>query len=365
MSLVPKRKYLFYTRSLSGGGAEPVWSRLASLFAERGDEVVLALDEMGEPGAPPSPRVRIEIVGTGALQGVRRLAALLREMHPDVALSAIAANSLKLAAASRLARTHTPLVFSIHGLLEHRSGKLSAAFTYGLRWIGRSASRIVCVSDGVRRIMVERWGADRAKTVRIYNPVAAQRPAREIAELLARPPHVVALGRLSREKGFDVLIDAFAAIETPNATLTIGGRGAEQAALQARIDGLGLGARVRLAGFVDPAELYASARLCVVPSRSEAFSLVAAEALSAGLPVVATNCDGPREILNYGRVGRIVPIDDVATMAAEIDDALADPGNPQPRIERAKQFSVEASFAAWSELLEEIIAENQAAPVAG
>jgi glycosyltransferase involved in cell wall biosynthesis len=357
-SLLAKRKYLFYTRSFSGGGAEPVWALLASLFAERGDEVVLALDERGEPAMVPSSKLRVEIVGRGAMEGVRGVARLLRELQPDVALSAIAANALKLSAANLLARSHTPLVFSVHGLLEHRTGKLSAAALYGLPLLGRTASRIVCVSDGLRQTMIGKWGADRRKTVRIYNPVPDQEPVASRAALAARPPHVVALGRLSRDKGFDVLLDAFARVKTPKATLSIGGKGPDRTILQARIDTLGLSDRVRLVGFIVPGSLYSAARVCVIPSRSEAFGLVAAEALSAGLSIVATDCDGPREILAGGQFGAVVPIGDADAMAKAIDAALADAGDPGPRIERAKTFSVEAGLKAWSDLLDEVVAER-------
>jgi len=359
---VAKRKYLFYTRSLSGGGAEPVWALLASLFAERGDEVVLALDERGEALVDLSPKLRIEIVGRGASEGTRALARLLREMQPDAALSAIAGNALKLAAAKLLARSPAALVISVHGLLEHRTGKLSAAALHGMPLLGRLASRIVCVSDGLRREMIERWHAPADRTLRIYNPVLPQRPVENLEALAARPPHVVALGRLSPDKGFDVLIDAFVKVTVKDASLSIAGRGADHDALQARIEARGLSDRVRLVGFVRPASLYGVARLCVIPSRSEAFGLVAAEALSAGLPVVATNCDGPREILDDGRYGRIVPVGDADALAAAIDAALADPGEPAPRIERAKAFSVETGFRAWSDLLDEIVAAPNRLP---
>ena len=358
-SRVAKRKYLFYTGSLSGGGAEPVWSLLASEFAERGDEVVLALDDYGEPSTPPSPKVDIQIVGTGALAGVTRLGRLLRRLKPDAALSAIAANSLKLVLANLTSGGRTPVVMSVHGLLEQRTGRLSAAAMHGLPLLGRFVRRIVCVSDGVRRVVVEEWGADPAKTVRIYNPVPPQHPAESIEALMRRPPHVVALGRLSPDKGFDVLIDAFAAVQTEGASLAIAGKGHEQAALAARIDALGLSDRVKLVGFVDPAALYRTARLCAVPSRSEAFGLVVAEALSAGLAIVATKCDGPGEILDGGRFGRIVPIEDAPALARAIDAALADPGAPGPRIERARAFSVETAVAAWTQLLDEVVAEGR------
>ncbi|MCX5495982.1 glycosyltransferase [Kaistia dalseonensis] len=353
-----KRKYLFYTRSLSGGGAEPIWALLASLFAERGDEVVLAIDEEGDGSALLSPLVRLEILGTGNARSTLAAARLLRSFKPDATLTAITGNAVKLAAAKLLVGSRTSLIISFHGFLEYKTGMLSAAGHYGLPLLSRLASRIVCVSDGLTRTMIERWGADPARTVRIYNPVPAQQPVADAQALLARRPIVVALGRLSGDKGFDLLITAFGAVSTPGARLIIAGKGAEHDRLQAQIDRLGLADRIELAGFVDPATLYGMARLCVIASRSEAFGLVAVEALSAGLPLVVTDCDGPREIVDGGHFGTIVPIGDTAAMTRAIDAALAMPGDPAPRIERARIFSVEAGFNAWADLLDEVLAQR-------
>ena len=87
--------------------------------------------------------------------------------------------------------------------------------------------------------------------------------------------------------------------------------------------------------------------------------MVAVEALGAGLPVVATACAGPREILQGDTFGKIVPIGDTRSMAHAIDAALADPGDPTPRIARARLFSSEAGFAAWQALLDEIVREHR------
>lgn len=119
---------------------------------------------------------------------------------------------------------------------------------------------------------------------------------------------------------------------------------------------LGLGWKVQLIGFtVDPAPLYAQARLCVIPSRTEAFGMVAVEALAAGLPVVATACAGPREIPGRRSLGQDRADRRYRSMAHAMDAALADPGDPAPRIARAKLFSSDAGFAAWRTLLDDII----------
>lgn len=354
-----KRKYLFYTRSLAGGGgAERVWALLASHFASEGDEVVLAVDGVGDGTSALDPAVRVEVLRPGNRASVSDLARLLRSFAPDVAISALSGNATKLALAKLRARSRVPLVVSFHGFEEYKTGKLAAAAYYGMPILTKLCSRIVCVSETLKTVMVDRWGAEAGKTVRIYNPVPLPDVAIDAASLANRSPGIVAVGRLSREKGFDDLVAAFARVSAPDATLTIAGEGPERRALEAQIQTLDLGSKVRLVGYTDPAPLYAAARLCVIPSRTEAFGMVAVEALGAGLPIISTACAGPREILLGGRFGKIVPIGDTQAMAEAIDAALADPGDPAPRIARAKQFSSEAGFAAWQQLLDDIVREG-------
>lgn len=351
-----KRKDLFYTRSLAGGGgAERVWASLASHFAASGDEVVLAVDGAGDQAGPIHPAVNVEILPPGNRAQIAALAALIRRFQPDVALSALSANATKLALARLWARSAVPLVVSFHGFEEYRTGKLSAAAYYGMPILTKSCSRIVCVSDTLRTVMIDRWGAEADKTVRIYNPVPLLPADIDAASLAARPPEIIAVGRLSREKGFDDLIRAVARVTRRDATLTIAGEGPERAALEALAGAEGVAGRVRFAGFTDPAPLYARARLCAIPSRTEAFGMVAVEALAAGLPVVSTRCAGPREILDSGRYGTLVPVGDAGAMARAIDGALDNPGDPAPRIARAQHFSSEAGFAAWATLLDEVV----------
>jgi len=354
-----KRKYLFYTRSLAGGGgAERVWALLASHFAAEGNEVVLAVDGVGDGTSVLDPAVRVEVLRPGNRAGIADLARLLRSFAPDVALSALSGNATKLALAKLRARSSVPLVISFHGFEEYKTGKLAAAAYYGMPILTKLCSRIVCVSETLKTVMVDRWGAEAGKTMRIYNPVPLPDVILDAANLAGRAPGIVAVGRLSREKGFDDLIAAFAQVTVPAATLTIAGEGPERGALEALIREHGLGSKVTLAGYTDPAPLYAKARLCVIPSRTEAFGMVAVEALGAGLPVVATACAGPREILAGDRFGKIVPIGDTRVMAEAIDAALADPGDPAPRLARAQLFSAEAGFAAWQKLLDDIVREG-------
>ncbi len=343
-----KLEILLYTRASGGGGAERVWAILANGLAARGHRVTFAFDETTvNDGVDPA--VDAIEVGKRHPVAVLRLARLLRTRRFDVVAGAVSVSCVKLAVAKALAQSRTPLVFSYHGFEEYKTGRLSAFGFYGLPVLAPLVRRFVGVSDGVVRALVERWHAPKARTERIYNPVpllAAATPE----EIAARPPTVGAVGRLSREKGMDVLVDAFARLTTPGATLIIGGDGPERERLAEQVAALGIGDRVRFLGRVSSAaEVYGRSSVAAVPSRTEAFGMTTVEALSAGLAVVASDCEGSREIL-AGRYGTLVPVGDAAALATALDRALAAAPDPAPGVSRAREFSAEAGLDQWERL---------------
>lgn len=343
-----KLDILLYTRASGGGGAERVWAILADGLAARGHRVTFAYDEkMAGDGVDPS--VNAFEVGRGHATAVLRLTRLLRHHRFDVIAGAVSVSCVKLALAKALALSRIPLVFSYHGLEEYKTGRLSAAGYYGLPLLSLLVHRFVGVSDGVVRALVERWHAPAARTERIYNPVPLITGA-AAEEISARPPIVGAVGRLSREKGMDVLVAAFARLTTPGASLVIGGDGPERQSLVEQVENLGLGDRVRFLGRVaSAAEVYGLARVAAVPSRTEAFGMTTVEALSAGLRVVATDCEGSREIL-AGQYGELVPAGDASALAAALDQALAMSPDPAPGIARSRAFSADAGIDQWERL---------------
>ena len=108
------------------------------------------------------------------------------------------------------------------------------------------------------------------------------------------------------------------------------------------IDQLGLHDRVVLPGFVtDPYPWFRSADLFVLSSRWEGFGNVIVEALECGVPVVSTNClSGPAEILENGRYGKLVPVQDIEAIADAIVNSLAEPHDRELLMRRAQDFSV-------------------------
>ncbi len=353
---------LFTTRALVDGGAERVWVTLAQRFAERGDRVTLAVDQANpETGLDETTNPRIVTLGTNHLASTFALARELRR-RPDVALAALSGSCTKLVAAAAVTRSRTPLVLSYHGFEEYKTGRLAAAAFYGMPIANRMAARIVAVSDGLERRLIEQWGASPEKTQRIYNPVSIDlaRAAASAGDIASRKPIVLAVGRQSHEKGMLDLVEAFAKLMRSDVELWIAGDGPERAALEERVAALDLSGRVRLLGHIaDPTPYYRQARVVAVPSRTEAFGLVVVEALAHGLPIVATACEGPMEILENGRFGRIVPKGDTQAMADGLAEALAQSGEATPRIERAACFSFEEGFAEWERLVDALASQGR------
>ncbi|USI72775.1 glycosyltransferase [Sphingomonas morindae] len=145
------------------------------------------------------------------------------------------------------------------------------------------------------------------------------------------PPLLLAIGRLVPEKGFDLLLDAFAALRARHgARLVILGEGPARPALEAQIARLGIGADVSLPGYTGDTRAWLDrARLLVLPSRFEGYGAVVVEALAAGRPVVATRATpAAEELLRDPLAGRAVPIEDCAALAAGIEALLAAPPPP-------------------------------------
>jgi len=347
-------RLLFYCPSLCDGGGERVWALLAGEMARRGHEVMLVVDGEAQNGPAPPPGARFEILGGGHAGQVLRLRALVRRWRPQVALAAIGASPLKLALA--VAGTGTRLISAFHGFEEWRSGRLTHLTWRLMPMISRRSAAVVAVSDALRDELVERWGAQAEKTLRIYNPVALPDPLPDASGLAKRPPRVLAIGRLSREKGFGLLLKAFAMMETPDARLTILGDGPMRATLEELAESLDISSRVEFAGWQgDVWPFLSRARVLALPSRTESFGNVVVEALAAGLPVAATDTPGPREILGGDeRLGTLVPVTGGAAMARALDQWLANPGDPAPRQRRAMEFSAARGVDEWERLVRKV-----------
>lgn len=320
---VAARRISIITSALGAGGAERVISLLAWHWVERGWKVtIITFDHPGDPIYHPLPEevafVRLGLPA-GALAVARRVRALrgaLKRERPDVAISFLT----KINAVTLIATMGT----GIPVLASERNNPLQQrahpAWNSALRLLYRRADAIVCQTAASVACLPERV---RGRVRVIANPIVPPeaRPDADARKL-------VAAGRLTEQKGFDLLIEAFARIADrhPRWTLDIWGEGADRHALQAAIDARGLAERIRLPGVsVRPGGWAEGASAFVLSSRYEGFANVLGEAMALGLPAIAFDCDfGPSELVRDGQDGLLVPAGDVAALAEGLDRLLGD-----------------------------------------
>ena len=167
-------------------------------------------------------------------------------------------------------------------------------------------------------------------------------------------PVILAVGKLIKRKDFDVLLAAFARLVAHRpARLIVLGEGRMRPKLLALAKALKVEEIVDFPGFNEnPYAFFAKADLFVLSSRNEALPTVLIEAMACGCPVVSTDCPyGPREILEEGRLGALVPVGDAESLAMAMDRALENPPRRDALQSRASFFSVDRAVERYEKLL--------------
>lgn len=186
-----------------------------------------------------------------------------------------------------------------------------------------------------------------------------QLEARPVKAPPAGPPVIGALGRLHEQKAFHLLLEALARLKADGARFSarIAGDGPERTTLEGLRGALGLDAEVDFTGWISPVtDFLAGLDLYVMSSHYEPFGLSLAEALAAGVPAVATDIEGPAEILGGGRFGRLFPNRDVGALAEALGAAMADWPSTLARAEAAQAHALATySFDAGRRRLAEAI----------
>jgi glycosyltransferase involved in cell wall biosynthesis len=363
-----RKRVLFLMPNLSGGGAERVIVTLLRHLDRSRFEPHLALVEVAGPYLKEVPadvplhdlkakRVR------HAFPGIIRLSWKLRP-------HAIHSTLCEMNMATALLRPFLPP--GVRLLIREGSSpsaqnvylrKHPLVWKWLYRWLYPRADKIICVGDFVADDLANKFRVPRRKLVRIYNPVDIEL-GRKLANATGNPyegngPHLVGAGRLSKEKGFDVLLDAMPRVRAamPDAHLTILGEGGLKPDLLAQRERLGLNEVVHLIGFQhDPYPYLKHADLLVLPSRFEGMPVVVIEALGVGTPVVASDCPGAvREILGDCTIARLVPPSDPKALAETIVSALnsADRAlQPDEKLDAfLSRFEVKARVRDYEEIL--------------
>lgn len=338
MSKMSKRLAIFLP-SFAEGGAERSMLRLAGGLLEQGHTVDLVLARAEGPNITAMPQgVRmLDLKAPRVLASLPALVRYLRRERPDALLSTLDYANVVALWARRLARYPAKLAVNEQNTISV-SSKHSAQRRQ--QWVPRLvkhfypwANYIIGNSQGVAEDLRHVTGLPADRIQLIYNPVVTPELAEKAKADLqhpwfepGQPPVLLAIGRLTVQKDFPTLIQAFAQVrQTRSARLLILGEGADRPALEALIKQLGLEQDISLYGYVDnPYPFMKRAALFILSSRWEGLPTVLIEALFCGVPIIATDCpSGPREILANGKFGALAPMQQPAALAEIIKKALA------------------------------------------
>ncbi|WOK38045.1 glycosyltransferase family 4 protein [Sphingomonas sp. C3-2] len=354
----------FLLPGLSAGGAERVVNILANRLVETGWTVTLVtLAAPGEApyyqfapevsvvglGLPPAPRGRVGGM-VAAIRRVLKIRQAFGKANPDVIVSFLTRTNI-LALIAMLG-TGVPIIISERNNPELQT--VGAIWAWLRRRLYPRAFGLVTITQGAMD-----WypRSPRQKQWVIPNPVMVppMGPRRRHAHKT-----IVAVGRLVPQKGFDLLLEAWARIaaDCPEWRLVIWGEGEERKVLEAQIARLGLADRVALPGLTPtPGGWAVEADLFVLSSRFEGWGNALAEALSVGIPSISFDCDwGPGVLVADGQNGLLVPPGDVAGLAEGLRRLMADAGL-RARLGKAAQQSMvrytpDAILAEWKQAID-------------
>ena len=246
------------------------------------------------------------------------------------------------------------------------------------QWLARRCVRIVAISDAVREFVCAVEGIPPRKVERIYYGLDAAPAPQNVVDLRtelgwAGAPLIGFVGRLTGQKGVDVLLNAFAIVHRalPTARLLLIGDGPQRATLAALAGGLQISAAVHFAGWREDARAQMAAlNVLAIASRWEGFGLVTLEAMQAGVAVVASRVSALPEIVLDGETGLLVPAANAAKLAAALLALLQDPQRAMQlgengRLRAAQLFTVKQMAVQHAALYLSLAAPAAAAGRAG
>ena len=359
-------KIAFLLPSLKGGGVQRQYINLAHEFLARGHRVDMLLLDASSPAFSNLPAWNlVDLKSRRVFASLPALMRTLRLLRPDYLISAQTHVNALAALARGWIGAPPKLMVTEHN---HLTTAARNAFRFADRlrpwmakWLYPRADWVVAVSASVADDLAQTAGLPRERIRVIYNSVALEEVERLAAEPLdhpwfapGEPPVVLAVGRLTAQKAYPDLLDAFARLRSRRAVrLLILGEGEERPRLREQIERLGLTRDAAMPGFVsNPFAYMRRAALLALSSHWEGFANVVVEALACGTPVVSTDCpSGPGEILAHGKFGRLTPVGDIAALAAALEDTLDSPPPRELLLERARDFSVERMADAYLAVL--------------
>ena len=360
--------------SLNVGGAERVMSIMANYWAAKGWQItILTFDDGVEPPFYDlDRRIALHSLGIGCQNGfkfsissvkyiLRRIQVLKQAIvasQPDLVISFVNITNILTLLACRGLNVKTIVSEHVHPTF----GQLNKA-TQLLQQLTYQQADLVTVQT---HAALSFFPTDRYKTFVIPNPVVLPKSEPIQSQLYTDDRHLLAIGKLIPQKGFDLAIKAFAQVAQryPEWTLTILGEGDLRSDLEKLCLELDLEDRVFMPGVVKNIDAHLrKADIFILPSRFEGFPVTLCEAMACGVPVIASNClSGPREIIHDGIDGMLVAPESVSALVTGLNQLMSDPGKRQYLSHHAPKvldrFGIEPVMTIWHRAIEQVLAKD-------
>ena len=324
------RDVLFFLSDLHVGGAQRTMINLVRYWPKDRPRPTLAVACVAGRGRDWIDGLAPVSLGCERLRQVLfPLRRLIRRERPAIVFSTMV--HANIVAAASIVGLRNPPLFVARETNSHRMrDNLSFAQRAVIGRVYRRAAAVVALSEGIRKELIEDYRLKPGRVITIHNPVdidgfssgaaGADRPWR------GEGPMVVAAGRLVRQKGFDILLHAFAGMRSGDSRLAILGEGPERDGLWKLAGELGVAGRLIMPGHVaDPAPWFVHAAAFALSSRWEGFGHVLVEAMVCGVPVAAFDCPhGPTDIIANEETGLLLPPGDTRALAEALDRLIED-----------------------------------------
>lgn len=376
-------RVLFFISTLDGGGAERVMVDILNRINKKIIEPVLVLlYPYGNSPYRESIPVGIKIIvierrSDSLPAKIRQLINFVETVFrekPHVILSMLTHNNIMALLARILFRIRVIVCehIMLGKVIETEEGKRMMGIPIApmVRILYRFADKVIAVSEEIRANLIKDFYVPYRKIQVIYNPIDFDRTTEMRIIPSEHPffeeglPVVIAAGRLVPQKGFDILIEAFdMVLSEMDARLIILGEGCEHESLNKLVRDRNLTGKVSFAGFQkNPYRFLSRADLFVLSSLYEGLPMVVLEAMACGVPVICTDCrSGPREILDNGRCGFLVPVEDVRALSKGVVKLLKDRALREEfsrlGMQRAADFSVDKIIKQYETAVHESLAD--------
>lgn len=368
-------KIALFIPSMLGGGAERVILNLANGFSKHHGICVDLVLSNAKGSYLEQICQDVKIINLGNQRTSKSLYGLIKYINsnkPDILISAISHANVIAILSKIFTKTSFRLIVTQHTLtsiaLKEHNKVFSYVFCKLISLFYPFADAVVAVSNSIKMELKNKFHIDANKIYTIYNPIVEKK----IIDMSLEPldhewfstdefPVILSVGRLTHAKDFPTLLRAFKTLRRQmKAKLLILGEGELRKDLELLCEKLGIKDDVQMPGHVEnPYRYMARASVFVLPSKYEGFGNVIVEAMACGTPVICTDCPGgPREILDNGKYGSLVPVGKPELLAKELLKVLNKSNNKYLMKERANDFSIENIINEYLTLIKSISSNN-------